>query len=222
MSGSPKNNGYQTRVDNLDLRLGRAERTSRLNNAAISSGGLKIQDSGLLTVRETGSVRLRDSSGQQVWESTQDATQDRVVIGSDSGLSFTSSFTFFGWTEKIPVDVHSWGGPYWIRIDFQAQATISALSNFSVYGAARSHYTDGSVSSAFYLGGGANTGTSLGPSTAQGFYVVSTDSILNSNGVDFAGFSFGVYVAVGGTATPGTGSWYVVAEQVSRRTNALV
>lgn len=222
MSGSPQNNSYQAQVDNLDLRLGRAERTSRLNNAAISSGGMRIQDTGLLTVRETGSVRLQDSSGQQVWGSTQDATQDRFVIGSDSGLSFTSTFTFYGWTEKIPVDVRSWGGPYWIRFDFQAQATIAALANFSVYGAARFHFEDGSVSSPFYLGGGANTGTSSGASTARGFYAVSTDSILNSNGADFTGFSFGVYVATGGSATPGTGSWYVVAEQVSRRTRALV
>lgn len=204
MAGSPKPSDFATRIRELERRLSVVERTSKMNSAAISSGGLLVQDSGSVTIESPGDLLLVDPDGTVAWRASEDPVRFEGFQAFQSTDTVTTTLSYFAPTEVCQIP-DGFRGPVFLRLDAFAGVTTASAQRLTIQCSLRTHNSDGSITSAD-IGplGIRQASTASTPSTANTFA-----AIVLTPGAEAVGFSAQM------SAVLDTGASLIMNEQTS-------
>lgn len=123
----PKGTDLGTRITDLEARLGKMERTSRLNSASIGRGGLTVRDGGVITIKDPGDLIMEDADGDIIWTAKAnlstygwvDARDEsayfepgtyNIYMNADSAITVPPGFHYGHFLEFVNVGM-MWGIP---------------------------------------------------------------------------------------------------------------
>lgn len=212
MTNVPKATDLGSRLADLEQRVSKMERTSRLNSASIGRGGLTVRHGGSITIEDPGDLVLALENGDPIWRASQNAMSMAWVQSEQSGLNFPEAWTEYGNgynTESTVSTVRNVPkgfqyGAFFLAVDagatFSGEGNLSVQPMFDVYNA----------DTASWVTAGA------GPAVNSGNNSV---SVANSFWSRFMYLYAGNYtrirlrlrVARVGTLSPGSSNWHVSA-----------
>lgn len=137
MSSTPRIRTTGTRLDEIERRLRMQERSSRLNSASISEGGLRIKDGGSLDLEGGGRIRVWDGGSVDVvggdirlWDGS-----GMSIVGAlgqyEGGTAFvmqTPQYAYFRAAERV-------NGTTYIEMRSDELDLSSRVSGINIFGA---------------------------------------------------------------------------------------
>lgn len=203
-----------SKFEALEKRLSILERTSRLQNASIGSGGLVVRDGGSVTIESPGDLYLMDQNGLVIWRASTDAIQLDGGYETQSGLTVPDSWNTMG-TSGVGVVIQVPGG--FDRVQFMGMVGV---------GQSFSGGTEGNVSvqpSVTYRGGTYDGNTYHGPVINSGNSTVSVaQSFWSQTWLTGSAtrLEFGLRAARGGTGSAvlaNSGNWHATVSTTFKR-----